>query len=72
MTLSIIMNVSPSTSHNKNPCLRFYVLRLSLRKFKKSLPNTFIYELILMKIYVNAHIMNTQIFHLIKYDLSGH
>ena len=44
--------------------------RLSLRRFKKSLPNTFIYESILIKIYMRANIMNTQIFHLIKYE--GH
>ena len=30
------------------------------------LPNTFIYESILMKIYMNANIMNTQIFHFIR------
>ena len=34
--------------------------------------NTFNYESILIKIYVNANVMNTQIFHLIKYDLNGH
>ena len=45
--------------------------RLSLRKFKKILPNTFIYESILIKIYMNTNIMNTQIFHLYKYDLKG-
>ena len=37
-----------------------------------TLPKTFIYELILMKIYVNANILNTQIFHKNKYDLKGH
>ena len=63
----IIKKVSSFTSHKK-ACF----LRLSLREFKKSLPNTFIYESILMKIYVNANNMNTQIFHLIKYDLNGH
>ena len=50
--------------------LRLYVfpfLRLTLREFKKSLPNTFIDESILIKIYMNANIKNTQIFHLIKY-----
>ena len=36
----------------------FTSLRLSLREFKKSLPNIFIYESILIKIYVNANIMN--------------
>ena len=60
---SIIKNVSSSKYISQTP---------SLRKFKKSLPGTFIYESILIKIYVNANIMNTQIFHLIKYDLSGH
>ena len=33
-----------------------------------TLPNTFIYELILIKNYMNANIMNTQIFHLNNYD----
>jgi hypothetical protein len=32
----------------------------------------FIYKLILIKIYVNANIINTQIVYLIKYDLKGH
>ena len=47
-------------------------LRLSLRDFKKILPNTFIYESIFIKIYLNTNIMNTQIFYLKKYDLKGH
>ena len=53
--------------------LRLYVFTpfcLSFREFMKILPKTFIYESILIKIYVNADIMNTQIFHLIKYDLN--
>ena len=37
-----------------------------------TLPNTFIYESILIKIYLNANIMNMQIFHLNNYDLKGH
>ena len=45
---------------------------LSLREFKKILPNTFIYELILIKMYMNANILNIHIFHLFKYDLNGH
>ena len=38
------------------------------------LANTFIYKSILIRIYINANnnIMNTQIFHLNKYDLKGH
>ena len=36
------------------------------------LPNTFISESILIKIYVNANIMITLLFHLNKYDLKGH
>ena len=32
----------------------------------------FIYESILIKIYMNTNNMNTQIFHLNKYDLKGH
>ena len=46
--------------------------RLSFRKFKKNLPNTFIYELILIKMYMNTNYMNTQIIHLNKYHLKGH
>ena len=34
---------------------------LSFREFDKILPNTFIYESILIKIYMNTNIMNTQI-----------
>ena len=34
---------------------------LSFREFEKILPNTFIYESILKKIYMNTNIMNTQI-----------
>ena len=45
---------------------------LPFREFEKILPNTFIYELILIKIYMNTNIMNTQIFYLNKYDLKGH
>ena len=55
--------------------LRLYVIPsfcLSFREFKKNLPNTFIYESILIKIYMNTNIMNTPIFHLNKYDLKGH
>ena len=44
---------------------------VSLREFKK-IPITCIYESILIKIYMNTNIMNTQIFHLKKYDLKGH
>ena len=60
----VIKNVSSSTSQKKTPSLRPYVLMsfwLSLRDFKKILPNTFIYESILIKIYMNTNIMNTQI-----------
>ena len=63
----IIKNVSSSTSHKKTPSLR-----LSLREFKKILPNTFIYELILIKIYMITNIMNTQIFYKKNYDLKGY
>ena len=50
----------------------FPVFRLSLREFKKILLNTSIYESILIKIYINADIMDTQIYYFIKYDLNGH
>ena len=65
MIFPIIKNVSSSTFHKKK-------LRLSLREFKKILPNTYIYESILITIYMNANIMTTQIFNLIKYVLRGH
>ena len=60
---TIIKNVSSSTTHKKTP---------SFRDFKKILPNTFIYKSILIKIYMNTKIINTQIFYLNKYDLKGH
>ena len=69
----LIKNVSSSTSHKKKHHLYvFPSLRLSLLEFKKILPKTFIYESILIKIYMNTIIMNTQIFHKKKYDLKGH
>ena len=68
--LTIIKCVSSSTFHKKNSIFTFF--RLSLRKFKKIIPNTFIYESLLIKIYMNANIMNTQIFNPIKYDPNGH
>jgi hypothetical protein len=39
---------------------------MSLWEFKKIHPITLIYESILMKIYMNANIMNTQIFNLLS------
>ena len=72
MKFYIIKNVSSSTTPKKTPSLRLFVFpsfRLSFREFKKILPNTFIYESILIKIYINTNIINTQIFHLNKYDL---
>ena len=69
--LKIFKNVSSPSSHkNKLGLSVFTTFRLSLRKFKKILTNTFIYELILIQIYID--IMKTQILHLIKYDLIGH
>ena len=59
---TFIKNVSSSTTHKKTPALRLSVFT-SLREFKKILPNTFIYESILIKIYMNTNIMNTQIFY---------
>ena len=43
-----------------------------MSNFEKSLSNTFIYESMLIKNYVNANITNTEIIHVIKYDLNGH
>ena len=66
----LIKNLSSSTYHKKYSVFRslrhhvFPSFRLSLLEFKKNLPNTFIYESILMKIYANTNI--------IKYDLKGH
>ena len=65
----IIKNVSSSTSHKKLRLSVFMSFRLSLREFKKILPNTFIYESILIEIYMNTKLMNTQIFYLNKYDI---
>ena len=54
-------NVSSSTFHKKDPSLRFSVcLYGNLRKF------------FLTHLFMNANIMNTQIFHLFRYDLNGH
>ena len=36
-----------------------------------TLPNTLFHETILIKIYVNAYTMNTQIFQINKYNLKG-
>ena len=41
-------------------------------RVNRTLPNTFIYELILIKNFINAIIINTQVFNLNKYDLKGH
>ena len=68
LSLFFIKNVSSSTSHKKTPSLHLY-LCLYVREFKKILPNTFIYESILIKIYMNTNIINTQIFYLEKNDL---
>ena len=62
-----IMNVSASTPNKKN-----LTFQLSLREFKKMFSNTLIYESILIKIYMIAKIMNTQLFHFIKHNLKGH
>jgi hypothetical protein len=61
-------NINSSTSQKK---LRLYVFP-SLWHFKKILPNTFISESILIKIYMNTNVMNTQIFYFNKYDLKCH
>ena len=54
----------------KTPSFHLYVCLYG--NFRKILSSTFIYEPILIKNYMNANIMNTQIFNLIKYDLKGH
>ena len=48
------------TLKQKNLSLLIFVINMS------------IYESILITTYMNANIMNTQIFHLIKYDLKSH
>ena len=58
-------NVSSSTSHKK--LLNSKTVRL--RDFSFYLSSTFIYEPILIQIYMNSNIMNTQISYLNKYDL---
>ena len=46
---------------------------MKLREFKEILPRTIIYEPILIeKKCMNANIMNTHMFYMIKYDLKGH
>ena len=42
------------------------------RDFSFLLSNTFVYELILLKLSMNANIAKMQIFHKFKYDLRGH
>ena len=46
--------------------LKVKKVHLSFREFKKILPNTLIYESILITIYMNANIMNMQIFNLLS------
>ena len=68
----IIKYASSSTYHKKTPFLHLYLfmsLCLSLREFKTSFPNTFIYESILMKIYVNANIMNMKLLRIKNIDI---
>ena len=76
LCLMFIKNVSSSTTHKKINLSVFTSFCLpvspSFREFKKILPNTFIYESILIKIYMKTNILNTQIFYLNKYDLKGH
>ena len=45
---------------------------LSFREFMKILPNTFIYKAILIKIYINANIMNTHFFSITSTVIEGH
>ena len=59
---TVIKNLSSSTTQKK---LRA-PLRPSLQDFKKILPSTFIYKPILVKLYMNANIMKTQILRFIK------
>ena len=47
-------------------------IRLSFQEFKKILHNTFIWIGFDKKKYMNANIMNTQIFYFFKYDLNGY
>ena len=65
-----IMNTQIFNSNKYN--LKGHKGHLSFREFKKILHNTFIYELILIKIYMKTIIMNTKIFYFNKYDLKGH
>ena len=51
-------------------CDIFIFAFANLLKLEFLLPNTVIYELI--KIYMNANIMNMQIYYLNKYNLKGH
>ena len=64
--MGIIKNVSSSAHHKKTLRGR------ELRDFSFYLSSTFMYEPILIKIYVNTNIIKTQFFHKMKYGLRGH
>ena len=66
MTSKVIEGHKSSFNFSLNPTPSVFL------EFKKILPNIFIYESILIKIYMNTNVMNTQIFHFDKYDLKGH
>ena len=63
INLPFIKNLSSSTSHKKN---------VKLWDFSFYLSSTFIHEPILIKIYMNANIINAQTFNFNEYDLKGH
>ena len=61
---TVFKNVSSSTSHKNTPSLRLSICHFrNLRKFFLTIILRFLW-----KIYMNANIMNTQTFILIKYD----
>ena len=62
----ISQKTSPSLRLSVFPTLRHYDI------LRKNLPSTFIYELILMKIYMNANIVKMQIVYIMMYGLRGH
>ena len=57
----LIKNASSSTTHKK-----------TVKLISLYLSSTFIYEPILINIYMNANFVNMQLFHLYKYELKGH
>ena len=70
--LLINLFLSSSTSQKKVFMSLCLCVIKKLWDFKKNLPSTFIYDPILMKIYMNTNNLKHKFFYFIKYDLKGH